>query len=107
MKLQNFRKLGENAKHSKKRTLPIRGQNLFRQWCPLIKDYSVVKKSSKNDSFLNLITLLKNVATKNFIFVPNHFSWVGLYTNPDQCMFDFLETSLYVFNIWFITGIKQ
>ena len=29
MKLQNFRKLGENAKLSKKRTLPISGQNLF------------------------------------------------------------------------------
>ena len=42
MKLQNFRKLGKNAKLFKKRTLPISGQNLFPQWCPLIRDYTVV-----------------------------------------------------------------
>ena len=42
MKLQNFRKLGKNAKLSKKRTLPISGQNLFPQWCPLIRDYTVL-----------------------------------------------------------------
>ena len=41
MKLQNFRKLGKNVKLSKKRTLPISGQNLFPQWCPLIRDYTV------------------------------------------------------------------
>ena len=41
MKLQNFWKLGENAKLSKKQTLPISGQNLFPQWCPLIRDYTV------------------------------------------------------------------
>ena len=43
MKLQNFRKLGKNAKLSKKRTLPISGQNLFPQWCPLIRDYTVIR----------------------------------------------------------------
>ena len=41
MKLQNFRKLGKIAKLSKKRTLPITGQNLFPQWCQLIIDYTV------------------------------------------------------------------
>ena len=40
MKLQNFRKLGKNAKLSKKWTLPISGQNLFPEWCPLIRDYT-------------------------------------------------------------------
>ena len=40
MKLQNFRKLGKIAKLSKKHTLPISGQNLFPQWCPLIRDYT-------------------------------------------------------------------
>ena len=42
MKLQNFRKLGKNAKLSKERTLQISGQNLFTQWCPLIRDYTVL-----------------------------------------------------------------
>ena len=41
MKLQNFRKQGKNAKLSKKWMLPISGQNLFPQWCPLIRDYTV------------------------------------------------------------------
>ena len=41
MKLQSFRKLDKNAKLSKKRTLPISRQNLFPQWCPLIRDYTV------------------------------------------------------------------
>ena len=41
MKLQNFRKLGKNAKLSKKRTLPINRQSLFPQWCPLIRDYTI------------------------------------------------------------------
>ena len=47
MKLQNFRKLGKNAKLSKKRTLPISRQNLFPQWCPLIRDYTVVRINRK------------------------------------------------------------
>ena len=42
IQLQNFRKLGKNAKLSKKRTLPTSGQNLFPQWCPLIRDYPVI-----------------------------------------------------------------
>ena len=50
MKLQNFRKLGKNAKLSKKRTLPISGQNLFPQRCPLIRDYTVILKSLQNTS---------------------------------------------------------
>ena len=41
MKLQNFGKLGKNAKLFKKRTLPISRQNLSPQWCPLIRDYTV------------------------------------------------------------------
>ena len=41
MKLQTFRKLGKNAKLSKNRTLPISGQNIFPQWCPLIRDYTI------------------------------------------------------------------
>ena len=41
MILQNFQKPGKNAKLSKKRTLPISAQNLFLQWCPLIRDYTV------------------------------------------------------------------
>ena len=43
MKLENFRKLGKNVKFSKKRTLPTGGQNLIPQWCPLIRDYTVVQ----------------------------------------------------------------
>ena len=45
MKLQNFGKLGKNVKLSKKRTLPISGQNLFPQWCLLIRDYTVQRDS--------------------------------------------------------------
>ena len=50
MKLQNFRKLGKNAKLSKKRTLPISGI-----WCPLIRDYTVdsTKRPLTNKSQLN------------------------------------------------------
>ena len=44
MKLQNFRKLDKNAKLFKKRTVPISGQNLFLQWCPLIRDTTVFAK---------------------------------------------------------------
>ena len=46
MNLQNFPKLGKNVKLSKKRTLPISGQNLFPQWCSLIRDYTVLKNDS-------------------------------------------------------------
>ena len=42
MRLQNFRKLDKNAKLSKERALPISGQNLFPQWCQLIRDYTVI-----------------------------------------------------------------
>ena len=42
-----LRKLGKNTKVSKKRTLPISGQNLFPQWCPLIRDYTVDEIESK------------------------------------------------------------
>ena len=42
MKLQNSQKLGKNIELSKKRTLPISGQNLFPQWCLLNGDYTVV-----------------------------------------------------------------
>ena len=48
MKLQNFRKLGKNAKLSKKRTLPISEQNFFPQWCPLIRDHTVFKWFAAN-----------------------------------------------------------
>ena len=44
MKLQKFRKLAKNAKLSKKRTPPVNGQNLFPQWCPLIRDYTVIER---------------------------------------------------------------
>ena len=54
MKLQNFRKLGKNVKLSKKRTLLISEQNLFPQWCPLIRDYTV----SSNAKLLADDTLL-------------------------------------------------
>ena len=37
-----FWKLGKNAKLSKEWTLPISGQDLFPQWCPLIRDYTVI-----------------------------------------------------------------
>ena len=50
MKLQNFRKLGKNAKLSKKRT------KSFPQWCPLIRDYTV--KHFPNDLSLHYETLL-------------------------------------------------
>ena len=43
MRLQNFQKLGKNAKLSKKRTPPVSGQNLFPHWCPLIRGYAVVR----------------------------------------------------------------
>ena len=47
MKLQSFGKLGKNVKLSKKRTLPIGGLNLFPQWCPLIRDYTINPKAER------------------------------------------------------------
>ena len=44
VKLQNFLKLGKNAKLSKMQTLPISGQNLSVQSCPLIRDYTAICK---------------------------------------------------------------
>ena len=55
MKLQNFGKLGKNAKLFKKRTLPISGQNLFPQWCPPIRDYTVLSKVSQMSVLWKLV----------------------------------------------------
>ena len=79
MKLQNFRKLDKNAKLPKKRTLPISGQNLFPQWCPLIRDYTVLTFLLPN--FLNpycgleqlfLMKTLSIVHTKRYGGFPNY-----------------------------------
>ena len=66
MKLQNFRKLGKNAKLSKKRTLPISGQNLFPQWCPLIRDYTVYR----NHTSSNIIMSTNTINDKTFYLKP-------------------------------------
>ena len=68
MKLQNLRKLSKNAELSKKRTLPISGQNHFPQWCPLIKDYTVKPENKKRP-------YLKREKRYNSLKMPlSHFS---------------------------------
>ena len=77
MKLQNFRKLGKNAKLSKKPTLPISGQNLLPKSCPLIRDYTVsvyiddffTKDHTSKGCFNTVISIDELFAARNYYLV--------------------------------------